>query len=1026
MKLSNKLLIIAILSIFIFSYSNFNISLAQSKTMYTNNDVSNMTLAGTNRGNWQDRQNLGIYMPAGSSFKIRQINTNLNQNLTLDCYNNDSQTEKTYTINKNGEWTQVSVDSDSVPFIRTIYNTSEKPQIEISEENGTQELTYYYYGDNQENFLKKWKDNNQSYAVIENDRVTFLVPIKNKDQIITNNKTNYTFSTIDEMLKYYSDFIEQYDKYIGLSYNTTESLNQNTKTKFFIKANKHWAGAAAYSNSYIAQNGDNISSFLTRGWLSLHEVGHGYTGSLANQELSIGEVANNILGHYFQQTFLSEGDYGWLGKKLDIEKDIATARNATTTFNELTYRQKLYMFVNLLDKIGPEKSMANAHQTYRKYLSQGIQYTASDLFAEAFSKSSKFNVIPYLESWKITTSNNVKSQIYEEELPMIYYLRNLVSSDEKAEKIRTELALDGNYALVSNSDIEKYNMTGNATINIAIDQIEQIKGKKIYIKDGSKIVKEATINEQTIKIEDIPVGIYTIELPNTKTEAYKYDYQYIIIQENNTIIKDIDYTKITFNPLISDTEIILNGLGDAKFATLSMNLENGTMEINSLNTQPHVYFTDEYANIEIIDKDGKQVYKKSYLGNIASASDDTIKIEYGYKIKIKHREAKGRLKLKSQILNENEDYGELTENTTWTITKYGLQRDTKTEAEQYEIFKTKLAKYINETKEKIPTEKQKNKYNYFIEKNNILSAILSLDENDKIEYLKEQNTLTNGSSPEIEDIQDVEFTQGDELRILLSTFDAQDLEDGKIELTSKNVKVKAENMPVDENKLTVAGTYNAAVTITDSDNNSTTKMFRIVVRTKQTNTNTMIENNTTENNTTVDNQITTNTIKNDTNTTIANNAINNTIVKNEIIENTISNETNLIKNETTNDNIIINNITKDPQNAIYNKVIDNNLNTIITDNTSNKDSQTIVRNNNIRSAKTDLTQAIGKLPQTGENTLIIIAIILLITISIWQYAKMRINDEKNAKMMDEKLKEKQEKNIRKKLKLKKVNKNNKR
>ena len=149
-----------------------------AKKLYTLPSVSSIGIAGTNRGNWHDRQNLGIYMKAGSSFEIRQTNLTINQDLNLDCLNNDSQTEKSYKIPKNGDWVTISVDNDSVPFIRTVYGLETEPTVEIRNEQQTEELTYYYYKDNEQEFFEKWNNNNHSYAVIENDVATFLVPLK--------------------------------------------------------------------------------------------------------------------------------------------------------------------------------------------------------------------------------------------------------------------------------------------------------------------------------------------------------------------------------------------------------------------------------------------------------------------------------------------------------------------------------------------------------------------------------------------------------------------------------------------------------------------------------------------------------------------------------------------------------------------------------------------------------------------------------------------------------------------------------
>lgn len=843
MKLVKKVLVLLILNILICSCFSQTIATTEdtevtdqviSKTLYTLESVANMSLSGTNRGNWHDRQHLGIYLNAGATFEIRQTNLNLNKDLTLDCLNNNSSTEKTYTIPKNGEWIIVEVTTESVPFIRTVFDTSEAPQIEIRNLHEAQELTYYYYKDNEEEFFDKWRNNNHAYAVIENDRATFLVPRKDIDIIVQPNGSSYQFKTIDEMLEYYHDFVEQYDRYIGLSYETDNALNKNVKTKFFVKANINGAGAAYYSGNHTAQNGDSISSYLSRGWVSLHEFGHGYEGSLANRDLGLSEVMNNILGHYYQITFLEETDGGWLGKKINIEKDMKTARDNATHFNDLTYRERLYVFVNLLDKIGSEKSMGYAHSKYREYLNQGIQYRSSDLYAKSFSEISLYNIIPYFESAKIVPSNDIKEEIYEQELPMLYYLRDLVESDERAEELRKELNLEGKYSLVNNEEIAKYSMTGNIEIDISIDDLEQISGKKMYIKDGSKIVREIVIDTNKISVEDLPVGIYYLQIPNTKTQAYEYSYEYIVVQENTTNTKKIYYKKMNVSSLAQDTQIVFRGLGDNEFATITMDLENKKLNLKSNNSQPHVYFTDEYANLQVFDNEGNKIYEQSYIGNVANSVDDIIPIDFGYTIKIKHREARTRLIFKSLDLNDKEEFGNSGEEvSTYTVTQYGLQKEGTSNEDQYRLYKNKLDKYIQKLESNIPQEGYINKYNYFNKKNKLLSSILVLEEEDRNNYLSTYTTLINGSAPVIQEIKTLEYNVGAEIGFHTDSFSAIDLEDGIITLTNNNMKITCD-IPTEDDIITTPGNYTAQVTIQDLDNNLATKSFEVIIKEQQT------------------------------------------------------------------------------------------------------------------------------------------------------------------------------------------------
>ena len=61
------------------------------------------------------------------------------------------------------------------------------------------------------------------------------------------------------------------------------------------------------------------------------------------------------------------------------------------------------------------------------------------------------------------------------------------------EKTRVALGLDGIYSLVSTDDLADTGYTSKVRLNIQIDDLTQIKGKTIRIKNGSKIVKEVIV-----------------------------------------------------------------------------------------------------------------------------------------------------------------------------------------------------------------------------------------------------------------------------------------------------------------------------------------------------------------------------------------------------------------------------------------------------------------------------------------------------------------------------------------------------
>ena len=114
---------------------------------------------------------------------------------------------------------------------------------------------------------------------------------------------------------------------------------------------------------------------------------------------------------------------------------------------------------------------------------------SSDALAESLD-SLDYNVLPYFASWHILPSGRIADQVYAMDKPMIYYLKELIPDDAACEKTRVALGLDGIYSLVSTDDLADTGYTSKVRLNIQIDDLTQIKGKTIRIKNGSKIVKE--------------------------------------------------------------------------------------------------------------------------------------------------------------------------------------------------------------------------------------------------------------------------------------------------------------------------------------------------------------------------------------------------------------------------------------------------------------------------------------------------------------------------------------------------------
>lgn len=636
----------------------------------------------------------------------------------------------------------------------------------------------------------------------------------------TDNQIDYSgFDSIDELLEFYDMFTEEFDEYIGLSYDTEELIHQNIRTKFFVKADAHGIGAAYYGGEHTAQNGDTIDAYLSRNWLPIHEFGHGYEGSLARQELALVDVLNNVLSHYMEQTFKDPESGGWLGKKQEIEQSIANNRDVLKDYhdyNQLDYRDRLYSLVNLLDKIGAKGAMGALHTFNREAAKEDVYYNTTDMMTKIFSEYSGKNVIPYLQSWKLEPGNAEKANVYEKDFPILYYLRDCVDSDKKAVEIMKDLKCDGIYSLVTVDELKKYNLSGNLELTLSIDDLNQLKGKKVVIKNGKEVVKECVISENKLTVKNLPVGAYEIEIPNTKNVPYLYDYQYAVISDGQTTKKEINYQK-DYNTIDSDICVNMLGLGDWQFSTVAYDKTEGNLKVVTNSGQPHSYYKNKpYAEITVSDGNDT-LYNRTYIGDEENKNTtEEIKVSVGNRVTIWHAEASTRFKAFGNLTNQEEtDYQANDKTANYIVTKYGLMPADFTEENIYQMYYNRVKQYAESVDERLTKDQKSNKNVYPTDKNILRRSLVLLNEKDREALENKYAELFNGSKPIIT-VKQTKFKVGDGLDIS-SVLKAEDKEDGVILLTQECLKL--ENVPMKDGKFAKAGNYTVSYEITDTDEN---------------------------------------------------------------------------------------------------------------------------------------------------------------------------------------------------------------
>lgn len=722
---------------------------SQTKTqqLYTVGNTSYENGAGTTKGNGHDCQHLGIWVPKGTTFKIRQTNTALGQDLTLKMRNDDSQTEQRYTLNKDGSWLEITAIADSVPLISSVYSANgEKPEVEFTVE-GTEKLPVYEFGGDEAAFYKEWDELNAPFAVFLSEYTIWLVPARDK--------TNNQVGSLDDLLLWYDNMIRQYNSFVGLSKNATEVWNQDSGTRYFIKVNRHGAGAAYYSVVETAPNGDSLIGYMNTGnWGPLHEVGHGYDTVNFNSA----EIWNNVMAHYYQVSAFGAGR--WLNSSEAARAGHEKERAENGYFKTNNYGSKLYFWVNMLDKLGPQKTSAYAYQLYRSNKANGIANLGGhDFYVDAYTRGSGYNVSAWFDMWGFTVSDSVKQALIEAETYQnVYPLRNLVSDDATAETIRQAMLLTSKYSLVETQELLNYfksadAITGTLTVHLDDTSFAVTEGQKLRITDGVNTVKEVEITAQDMTI-DLPIGYYNIIVPTAKDGqniVLNNRVGYAVVGEGQNADYTVTAEKVTAASEFADwtfrfgSTYTYNGI----FCTATTDMANQTLHITSVQCQPHTYI-DNFASLKVCDADGVEVYNKQMSGKGTPKEDTTIHIEPGYTIETFHQEP-GRgyyvqssaVNSVSLVYNDSKNNNPNQKTFKFEVTEYGLKMLSPVEKFDEDNYYSVLTAYMDNLKSSNPQADFQNAEKFPAEKAKVNAAVAKLPE----KYKKAFETAYEGYYP---------------------------------------------------------------------------------------------------------------------------------------------------------------------------------------------------------------------------------------------------------------------------------------
>ncbi|WP_419538793.1 putative mucin/carbohydrate-binding domain-containing protein [Paenibacillus larvae] len=692
--------------------------------------------AGISKGKYHDRQDLGVILQPQATIRIRQVNPHFKDKLTVRLLNDDRLTEKKEAVTS--EWSTIQADAISVPFIDTPYG-DQNAEVEYTIEGKQIPLPIYQPCGNKMEFFQQWDKEQAGFALVQGPSFQLLVPAKDKEAL----RNLKEFKSIDELIQYYEEIFQLFNDMIGLE-DTDTGTNKMSQNRYFLKADAHGAGGAYYSHDYTANSYATVDMWLKKNnWGPLHEIAHGYQAAFDNKGMYTGEVSNNLFGvqHQYSKNGKDADKIGWLfdyGKKESVEKNLYQAiikeGKGYTEVDDLRFQ--LILLTMLKQKAGNE-AFTHLYREYRKLANQegfdANKYPLPDLMNRYYGETSGYDFTPVLKKWKLYT-DRIQAEINRSKgYKATASLADIVSESQlsNARKlVDKDILINSNFEMVDNQQIAPLGLKGSVKIQLNIDDINQLKGQDLLLKEGSKVVKRIAITGKELTVQDVPNGVYTIEIPTGREARYSVDKHYLYIKEKENHLT-LKIERIQHSDLVNSSFQFL-GLGDDPFAELRTNLNQQQAVFHITSKNPHTYYANKkYAGIQVFDENKKVIFDKEIEGTNVPTGQEDIPLKEAYTIKIFHAETGNRLKSDdSNLINTKSN------ENTFVVTKYGLENTSlKNNAED------DLLKKIDQAAERILANKEILESAVSEMKDQLWVAIQSLSNNNREIYLEKYQSI---------------------------------------------------------------------------------------------------------------------------------------------------------------------------------------------------------------------------------------------------------------------------------------------
>ncbi|PTG03846.1 hypothetical protein BU666_02900 [Staphylococcus chromogenes] len=645
---------------------------------------------GMGRGNSQARESLGVVLPADTTLYVRQAKPTNEADLKVNLVTDDSQTNQTAVVSKDGTWTSIRTTVDSAAFMYMPRGLESEPLIEYYIENNLfQALPTYRKGQNQETFETQWVDQDASFAFVDGDKHAILIPRVDRDRVLAmkTNTSKFLFTSLDELITYYDDVVTHYDQWAGLIDDPT-SVSYNFGHKYFTMPDKNGIGTAYWSNDHMGMNSNSVYGYLEKGWLVLHEIGHGYDGVMAqDKNVNLLEVINNVYAHHYEQEVQKLGsDWLYQNKQTEVQRrihDTYLSGNTDFTFNSLGGREKLDFMTRMTRFAGMEAFAGMLQQMREQAAREGLPTDVPRWLGEYMLAQNGANALAYFDLFHVPTSPQLEDRLNTYNNSYIYPLASLITDEAERQKYVDRLDLKTIYELVKSSDLEDTTIQAPATITVNLNGQTLPPHAKVQLKDGSTIVAEAVVQNGRVLFDSVRAGVYKVVAPVSTTYALP-EHTYLIVSENGENTATLNYPEPSDVQKLMTQQIAIKGLSDGVVSTITFNPSTKEVAYRHNNGQPHIYFENQpYAQVTIQTQNGEVLLDKIFIGDEKlTATEQTFTMNYGDTITVMHKEAESRRQVLRPETGERLNFQDAAMQTvTYTLTDKGFIVNNETQAD---------------------------------------------------------------------------------------------------------------------------------------------------------------------------------------------------------------------------------------------------------------------------------------------------------------------------------------------------------